>query len=201
MLHLLLPTITSSHHTAGQNHCPACFSTATMSLILTAVLSCSSCGEREDLRLRPYSENSETFIDHRLTVFFSSADAMLVERAILDCWDGGKVDDLVGFVLSVICLESGFRRNAVGSSGEVGYMQVSKWWAKEFGLSEDDLFFPYTNVCAGLRILSKYYEATGDIFLTLAKYNGGAKAKRLSPSYASRFFKCAERVQWQNNAE
>ena len=76
-------------------------------------------------------------------------------------------------VLSVIQVESGFRKYAVSLSGARGYMQVMPFWIKLIGKPGDDLFRLRTNLKYGCIILRYYLDIeNGDYFRALGRYNG-----------------------------
>jgi soluble lytic murein transglycosylase-like protein len=76
-------------------------------------------------------------------------------------------------VLSVIQVESGFRKYAVSLSGARGYMQVMPFWTKLIGKPGDDLFRLRTNLKYGCIILRYYLDIeNGDYFRALGRYNG-----------------------------
>jgi len=85
-------------------------------------------------------------------------------------------------VLSLIEIESGFKRFAVSKSGARGLMQVMPFWMKEIGHPRDNLFHPVTNLHYGCSILRWYLDDSDQITRTaLARYNGGG-----DPQYAAK---------------
>jgi len=76
-------------------------------------------------------------------------------------------------VLSVIEVESAFRKYAVSSAGARGYMQVMPFWVKLIGRSGNNLFHLRTNLRYGCVILRHYLGIEkGDYFRALGRYNG-----------------------------
>lgn len=83
------------------------------------------------------------------------------------------------WVLSVIEIESNFRRKIISNSGAVGLMQIMPFWIKEIGHPRDDLYHPETNVRYGCEILSYYLNlANGDLEVALSYYNGSYGSRR-----------------------
>lgn len=76
-------------------------------------------------------------------------------------------------VLSVIQVESGFKKYAVSIAGARGYMQVMPFWAREIGVSDHNLFHLRINLRYGCTILRHYLDIEkGDYFRALGRYNG-----------------------------
>ncbi len=76
-------------------------------------------------------------------------------------------------VLSVIQVESGFKKYAVSTAGARGYMQVMPFWAREIGVSDHNLFHLRTNLRYGCTILRHYLDIEkGNYFRALGRYNG-----------------------------
>ncbi len=76
-------------------------------------------------------------------------------------------------VLSIIEVESAFRKYAVSSAGARGYMQVMPFWVKLIGGSGHNLFHMRTNLRYGCVILRHYLDLEkGDYFRALGRYNG-----------------------------
>ena len=77
-------------------------------------------------------------------------------------------------VLSLIQVESAFRKYAVSSAGARGFMQVMPFWVKLIGGgSEHNLFHLRTNLRFGCVILRHYLDIEkGDLFRALGRYNG-----------------------------
>lgn len=77
------------------------------------------------------------------------------------------------WVLSVIQVESAFRKYAVSSAGARGYMQVMPFWVDVIGRPDDNLFHLRTNLRYGCTILRHYLDIEkGDLFRALGRYNG-----------------------------
>ncbi|MES1929599.1 lytic murein transglycosylase [Salinisphaera dokdonensis CL-ES53] len=76
-------------------------------------------------------------------------------------------------VLSLIQVESAFKRFAVSSAGAMGLMQVMPFWIDEIGRPDDNLFDMRTNLRYGCTILAHYLKREkGDLTDALARYNG-----------------------------
>jgi soluble lytic murein transglycosylase-like protein len=76
-------------------------------------------------------------------------------------------------VLSVIQIESNFRKYAVSRSGARGYMQVMPFWVGLVGRKGDNLFSLRNNLRYGCVILKYYLDREkGDLFRALGRYNG-----------------------------
>lgn len=76
-------------------------------------------------------------------------------------------------VLSVIQVESGFKKYAVSHAGARGYMQVMPFWVDAIGQQEHNLFHLRVNLRYGCTILRHYLDKEkGDYFRALGRYNG-----------------------------
>lgn len=76
-------------------------------------------------------------------------------------------------VLSIIQVESNFRKYAVSSAGARGYMQVMPFWVDTIGNPEHNLFHLRVNLRYGCTILRHYLDLEqGDYFRALGRYNG-----------------------------
>jgi len=76
-------------------------------------------------------------------------------------------------VLSLINVESAFKKYAVSSVGARGYMQVMPFWAKTIGNPDHNLFDLRLNLRYGCTILRHYLDIErGDYFRALGRYNG-----------------------------
>lgn len=76
-------------------------------------------------------------------------------------------------VLSLIQIESAFRKYAVSSAGARGYMQIMPFWVEVIGRPDDNLFHMRTNLRYGCIILRHYIDIEkGDLFRALGRYNG-----------------------------
>ncbi len=76
-------------------------------------------------------------------------------------------------VLSIIQVESNFRKYAVSSAGARGFMQVMPFWVGMIGKQEHNLFHLRVNLRYGCTILRHYLDLEqGDYFRALGRYNG-----------------------------
>ncbi len=76
-------------------------------------------------------------------------------------------------VLSLIQVESAFKKYAVSSVGARGYMQVMPFWVKSIGNTEHNLFNLRLNLRYGCTILRHYLDIEhGNLFRALGRYNG-----------------------------
>lgn len=76
-------------------------------------------------------------------------------------------------VLSLIQVESGFKKYAVSSAGALGYMQIMPFWTDAIGTKEHNLFHIRINLRYGCTILRHYLDMeNGDYFRALGRYNG-----------------------------
>ena len=78
---------------------------------------------------------------------------------------------------AVAMVETGYRPDAVGSSGEIGIMQVMPATARQLGFfgSTAELADPETNIRLGVRYLARAWAlGGGDVCRTLTKYRAGA---------------------------
>lgn len=77
-------------------------------------------------------------------------------------------------VLSIVQVESAFRKYAISPAGARGYMQVMPFWVRVIGDGNaGHLFHMQTNLRFGCVILRHYLDLEkGDIFLALSRYNG-----------------------------
>lgn len=76
-------------------------------------------------------------------------------------------------VLSIMQVESAFRRYAVSSAGARGLMQVMPFWVALIGEKDHNLFHLRTNLRYGCVILRHYLDIEkGDLFRALGRYNG-----------------------------
>jgi soluble lytic murein transglycosylase-like protein len=83
----------------------------------------------------------------------------------------GLAPDLV---LSLVQVESAFRKYAMSPVGARGYMQVMPFWTRVIGDGDPGkLFHMQTNLRYGCSILRLYIDMErGDLFLALGRYNG-----------------------------
>ncbi|MCB1934597.1 MAG: lytic transglycosylase domain-containing protein [Nitrosomonas sp.] len=76
-------------------------------------------------------------------------------------------------VLSVIQVESGFKKYAISHAGARGYMQIMPFWVNAIGDSNHNLFHLRVNLRYGCMILRHYLDKeNGDYFRALGRYNG-----------------------------
>lgn len=76
-------------------------------------------------------------------------------------------------VLSIIQIESGFKKYAVSHAGARGYMQVMPFWVGVIGHQDHNLFHLRVNLRYGCTILRHYLnKEKGDYFRALGRYNG-----------------------------
>ena len=76
-------------------------------------------------------------------------------------------------VLSVIQVESGFKKYAISHAGARGYMQVMPFWIEAIGHRDHNLFHLRVNLRYGCTILRHYLDKEkGDYFRALGRYNG-----------------------------
>ena len=91
-------------------------------------------------------------------------------------------------VLSVIHVESAFKRFAISRVGAQGLMQVMPFWKNEIGRPGDNLTTIETNLRYGCTILKHYIDKEkGDLIRALARYNGSL-GKTKYPSKVLRFW-------------
>ncbi len=76
-------------------------------------------------------------------------------------------------VLSVIQVESGFKKYAISHAGARGYMQIMPFWVDLIGQQDHNLFHLRINLRYGCTILRHYLDKeNGDYFRALGRYNG-----------------------------
>lgn len=76
-------------------------------------------------------------------------------------------------VLSLIHVESAFKKYAVSRVGARGYMQVMPFWMKAIGDNDHNLFNLRLNLRYGCTILRHYLDIErGNLFRALGRYNG-----------------------------
>ena len=76
-------------------------------------------------------------------------------------------------VLSLINVESAFKKYAISSVGARGYMQIMPFWAKAIGNPYHNLFDMRLNLRYGCTILRHYLDLEqGNLFRALGRYNG-----------------------------
>ncbi len=111
------------------------------------------------------------------------ADYQELANTIVEESNDAGVDPL--FVLSVIQHESRFRNNTIGTSGEIGLMQVmpatAEWLSEEYGIpyhEKSELFDPVMNIRMGVSYISwlrQKFPKTKDL---ASAYNMGPKNLR-----------------------
>lgn len=78
---------------------------------------------------------------------------------------------------AVISTESAYRAQAISTKGARGLMQVMPATARRYGIGEQALAQPATNIAAGTRYLADLLRMfSGDLRLALAAYNAGEHA-------------------------
>ena len=85
---------------------------------------------------------------------------------------------------AVAMVETGYRADAIGTSGEIGIMQMMPATARQLGFSGtlDDLFAPPTNIALGVEYLSRAWQASGgSICRALMKYRAGLAEEVMTP--------------------
>jgi len=76
-------------------------------------------------------------------------------------------------ILSIIQIESGFRKYAISHAGARGYMQIMPFWVDTIGDTNHNLFHLRVNLRYGCMILRHYLnKENGDYFRALGRYNG-----------------------------
>ena len=76
-------------------------------------------------------------------------------------------------VLSIIQVESGFKKYAVSHAGARGYMQIMPFWIEAIGQEDHNLFHLRMNLRYGCTILRHYLDIErGNYFRALGRYNG-----------------------------
>ncbi|SEN08581.1 lytic transglycosylase domain-containing protein [Nitrosomonas marina] len=105
-------------------------------------------------RFKPNKDERESFLR---TVYYEAARAGLDPQ----------------LVLSVIQVESGFRKYAISHAGARGYMQIMPFWIETIGDETHNLFHLRVNLRYGCMILRHYLnKENGDYFRALGRYNG-----------------------------
>ena len=85
---------------------------------------------------------------------------------------------------AVVQVESTFRPNVTGGSGEIGLMQIKLSTARGMGYkgSRKGLYDPATNLYWGMKYLGRAHQlAGGSTCGTILRYNAGHAAKRMNP--------------------
>ncbi len=105
-------------------------------------------------RFKPNRKERESFLR---TVFYEATRAGLDPQLIL----------------SIIQVESGFRKYAISHAGARGYMQIMPFWASVVGKDNHNLFHMRVNLRYGCMILRHYLHLEeGNYFRALGRYNG-----------------------------
>ena len=113
----------------------------------------SAMSRRLDIRIR----------DHKTRIAFLKSVHYEASRAGLD----------PQLVLSLIQVESGFKKYAVSGAGARGFMQVMPFWVELIGARGDGLFDMRKNIRYGCTILRHYLDLEkGDLYRALGRYNG-----------------------------
>jgi len=78
-------------------------------------------------------------------------------------------------ILALIERETGYRNEIIGTSGEVGYMQVTEKWHRDRmdRLNVDNLADPYMNILVGVDYITELMDQYQDAHLALSIYNRG----------------------------
>ena len=76
-------------------------------------------------------------------------------------------------ILSIIQVESGFKKYAISHAGALGYMQIMPFWVETIGRKDHNLFHLRVNLRYGCMILRHYLDIeNGNYFRALGRYNG-----------------------------
>jgi hypothetical protein len=97
---------------------------------------------------------------------------------------------------AVAMVETGYQVNAVGSSGEIGLMQIMPATARQLGFlgTPADLFLPATNIHLGVQYLSRAWAASGgSVCRALMKYRAGLGEEMMTPLSITY---CARAMSW-----
>lgn len=87
--------------------------------------------------------------------------------------EANQVDIRPEMILSVMHVESRFKRFAISSAGAQGLMQIMPFWKDEIGAPDANLFDIDTNIRFGCTILRHYLDReSGNWTRGLARYNG-----------------------------
>lgn len=112
-------------------------------------------------------------------------DYQRLTNAIIEESNDAGIDPL--FVLSVIQHESRFRNDTIGTSGEIGLMQVmpstASWLSEQYGIpyaEKSDLFDPVTNVRMGINYISWLREKFPKTKDLASAYNMGPKNLKIA---------------------
>ena len=94
----------------------------------------------------------------------------IAESVYRNCKESNKDPDMI---LAIMAIESYFIPRAKSPAGARGLMQVMPFWAKEFGISVEDLYDIDMNIKAGIKILTSYEKLYKRYDLVLTTYNKG----------------------------
>lgn len=97
---------------------------------------------------------------------------------------------------AVAMVETGYRPDALGSSGEIGLMQVMPGTARQLGFAGTlaDLADPATNIRIGVRYLARAWTlGGGDICRALMKYRAGL-GQEVMTALSARY--CTRAIAW-----
>lgn len=76
-------------------------------------------------------------------------------------------------ILSIIQVESGFKKYAISHAGALGYMQIMPFWIETIGRKDHNLFHLRINLRYGCMIFRHYLDIEkGNYFRALGRYNG-----------------------------
>ncbi|MBQ4840008.1 lytic transglycosylase domain-containing protein [Pseudoalteromonas luteoviolacea] len=129
------------------------------------------------------------------------------ESTSSNCWvDAGTRYQVDPWLLySIAEQESSLNPLAVNQnsdkSRDIGLMQINSFWFPElekYGLSEQNLFDPCTNIYVGAWILSQSIQVFGNNWRAVGAYNAGTgkneKREKLRQKYAERVYKRYVRI-------
>ncbi len=76
-------------------------------------------------------------------------------------------------ILSIIQVESDFKKYAISHAGALGYMQIMPFWIETIGSKDHNLFHLRINLRYGCMIFRHYLDIEkGNYFRALGRYNG-----------------------------
>lgn len=90
----------------------------------------------------------------------------------------------VDLARAIVEVESNFRPNVRGNSGEIGLMQIKPATARGIGFkgSVKELYLPENNIKYGMKYLGDAYRLGGETICgAVLKYNAGHYAKQMNP--------------------
>ncbi len=102
------------------------------------------------------------------------ADDFLAKRLLIRIqYEAVRAELDPQIVLSVITVESRFKKYALSPAGAQGIMQVMPFWLRQIGASDQSLLNVDTNIRFGCTILRHYLQREhGDLARALQRYNG-----------------------------